>query len=252
VDAARIAQLLAPFLNGAQLTDEQLNDISTYIDLLLQWNTRINLTSIRNREEIVTRHFGESLFAARHLFSLRNCHPERGIHQTKPTTSHVGTAAPGCPAERVPHPTRFSLGGDVDLLDLGSGAGFPGLPIKIWAPHLKVTLIESNQKKATFLREVCRASTLTDVNVLAARAQAYTGPPASTVTLRAVERFDSVLPIARRVLAPGGRMALLIGTSQLDRAHHTCIDLAWSAPLPIPLSTSRILLLGTTSPVANL
>ena len=238
VDAARIAQLLAPFLNGAQLTDEQLNIISTYIDLLLQWNTRINLTSIRNREEIVARHFGESLFAARHLFSLSNCHPERGMHQTKPTTSHIGTAAPGCPAER--NSAEFP-----DLLDLGSGAGFPGLPIKIWAPHLKATLIESNQKKGTFLREVCRAITLTDVNVIAARADAYTGPSASTVTLRAVERFDSVLPTARRLLAPGGRLALLIGTSQLDQAHQICSDLAWSAPLPIPLSTSRILLLGT-------
>jgi 16S rRNA G527 N7-methylase RsmG len=80
---ARIAELLQPFLfppnpchsepakageEPAVLSATQLQSISTYIDILLHWNARINLTAIRNEEEIVTRHFGESLFAARHLF----------------------------------------------------------------------------------------------------------------------------------------------------------------------------------------
>ncbi len=81
----RIAELLEPFLTvapaachseharsageePASLSPAQLQDISTYIDLLLRWNARINLTAIRDPEEIVTRHFGESLFAARCLF----------------------------------------------------------------------------------------------------------------------------------------------------------------------------------------
>src|SRR6266566_2845476 len=71
----RIAELLQPFLDpgaeisdGAALLPSQLRYISTYIDLLTRWNSRINLTSVREPEEIVTRHFGESLFAARHLF----------------------------------------------------------------------------------------------------------------------------------------------------------------------------------------
>src|SRR5580658_9680517 len=70
---ARIAELLQPFLqeaNDQRLTanDALYEHISTYIDILLRWNARINLTAIRDPEEIVTRHFGESLFAARHLF----------------------------------------------------------------------------------------------------------------------------------------------------------------------------------------
>src|SRR6202043_4209667 len=84
MDDARIAELLIPFLsdsprlrghegsasasNAAVLSPTQLRHISTYIDLLLRWNARINLTAVREPEEIVTRHFGESIFAARHLF----------------------------------------------------------------------------------------------------------------------------------------------------------------------------------------
>ena len=75
MDTRRIAELLHPFLQDANDRRPTTNDalyksISTYIDLLLRWNARINLTAIRDPEEIVTRHFGESLFAARHLFPL--------------------------------------------------------------------------------------------------------------------------------------------------------------------------------------
>src|SRR5947207_2678164 len=136
----RIAELLQPFLS-APLTDLQLENISTYIDILLRWNARINLTAVRQPEEIVTRHFGESLFAARHLF------PQPEIHD-----------ASGEP--RAPKPSAASEpSGDAhttSIIDVGSGAGFPGLPIKIRAPHTHLTLIESSQKKATFLREVSR------------------------------------------------------------------------------------------------
>src|SRR5689334_14856369 len=67
MNTARIADLLAPFLRE-QLSDLQLTQISTYIDLLLRWNARTNLTAIRDPESIATRHFGESLFAAQTLF----------------------------------------------------------------------------------------------------------------------------------------------------------------------------------------
>ena len=67
MDTARIAALLEPFLEQP-LPQSQLDQISIYIDLLLRWNARINLTAIRHEEEIVTRHFGESFFLARHLF----------------------------------------------------------------------------------------------------------------------------------------------------------------------------------------
>ena len=205
---------------SASLAPSQLHNISTYIDLLLRWNARINLTAIRDPEEIVTRHFGESLFAARALFA---------------------SIAAGAPSSS----RSVRQGGDLaDLIDLGSGAGFPGLPIKIWAPHLHLTLIESNQKKATFLREAIRALTLTDINVFSARAEDFSAQ-AAVVTLRAVERFEAALPIAARLLAPGGRLALLIGQSQAGRALQLLPSLRWSPPVSVPLSTSRILLTGT-------
>ena len=204
----------------AVLSPAQLQSISTYIDILLRWNARINLTAIRNPEEIVTRHFGESLFAARYLF---------------PGTAHVGTAAPGCPAER----SSASL----SVADVGSGAGFPGLPLKLWAPRLSLTLIESNHKKAAFLREVARALTLTNVNIQNARAETMTDT-FDVVTLRAVERFDAILPTAAALVAPSGRLGLLIGAAQETQARSTLLHLAWSPAAPIPQSRSRILLVA--------
>src|SRR5437899_2456714 len=119
MDAARIAALLHPFVERT-LPEVQLRQISTYIDLLLRWNARITLTAILDPDEIVTRHFGESFFLARHLF------PEPDDRGTVPSPPSVGTR----------------------VLDIGSGAGFPGLPLKIWAPSISLTLVESNHKKA--------------------------------------------------------------------------------------------------------
>jgi 16S rRNA (guanine527-N7)-methyltransferase len=231
MDSARIAQLLQPFLS-APLNDSQLQNISTYIDILLRWNARINLTAIREPEEIVTRHFGESLFAARHLFS-----------QAKPC--HVAVEPALMP--RPPRPsTAFQRPDEIHsthLIDVGSGAGFPGIPIKIYSPHTDVTLIESNQKKATFLRELSRALTVTSVNVFAGRAEDFQGA-ADIVTFRAVERFQDAVPIAARLVAPTGRVALLIGRSQLDRLPALAATFHWLEPLRVPLSANRVLLLG--------
>jgi 16S rRNA (guanine527-N7)-methyltransferase len=225
----RILELLHPFLStpvagsaeSASLSSAQLASISTYIDILVRWNVRINLTAIRDPEEIVTRHFGESLFTARLLFSVGTA------TQACPERSRRG-----CPAERS-SPT---------VADLGSGAGFPGLPIKLWAPHISLTLIESNHKKATFLREVTRVLTLTNVNIQNARAETLAGSQFQVVTLRAVESFESILPVAASLMASSGRLALLIGTRQASLARQTLPHLSWEEPIPIPNSTSRIIL----------
>ena len=95
------------------------------------------------------------------------------------------------------------------------------MPIKIWAPEITLTLIESNQKKATFLREVTRALTLTNINVFSGRAEHYPTPGVDVVTLRAVERFESILPIATNLVAPKGRLALLISKAQLATAQES-------------------------------
>ena len=220
MNPARIAELLDPFLRAAPtetarpaphaLSTAQLQDISTYIDILCRWNARINLTAIRDREEIVTRHFGESLFAARHLFPL--------------------PAAP------------------LSVADLGSGAGFPGLPIKIWAPQISLTLIESNHKKAAFLNEVTRALKLTGVNIQNARAESLAPATFNLVTFRAVERFESILPTAATLVAPAGRLALLIGSAQQSPAHSSLPNFAWSPAIPVPHSRSRILLVANMQP----
>jgi 16S rRNA (guanine527-N7)-methyltransferase len=216
-----IAALLAPYLGDERLSATQLAQFATYLDLLLRWNARTNLTAVREPEDIVSRHFGESLFAARHLLPTTNDH--------RPTTA----------------------------ADLGSGAGFPGLPLKIWAPSLRITLIESQNKKATFLREVIRALQLKEAEVFAGRAEdlMHQHPQIANhksqitngfdlVTLRAVERFESALQAAFQLVSPGGRLALLIGESQAETARNHARQLQWSEPLSIPLSSARILLVG--------
>jgi 16S rRNA (guanine527-N7)-methyltransferase len=227
--SARIAELLQPFLSPtknpchtepakageepAVLSSAQLQSISTYIDILLRWNARVNLTGVRDPEKIVTRHFGESLFAARQAF----------------------------PSKIVPSKTEPGL----RVADLGSGAGFPGIPIKLWAPHIALTLIESNHKKAAFLQEVIRTLTLKDVVVENSRAEILPPSAFDFVTIRAVERFADALPIAADLLSPRGRLVLLISSSQVNTAQASLPALRWKPPIPIPASQSRILLVST-------
>jgi 16S rRNA (guanine527-N7)-methyltransferase len=235
MDASRIAALLDPFLGPEDQrpnTQDLIENISTYIDILQRWNARVNLTAIRDEEEIVTRHFGESLFTARHLFS--QCYPVPPV-----VKSFDGVPRAAAPTDRG-RTTKDVL----KVGDLGSGAGFPGIPIKLWAPEIKLTLIESNHKKATFLREITRALTLTDIDIQNTRAESLTNISFDVVTVRAVERFHSILPIAASLIAPRGRLALLIGQSQLAQAQSALPNLAWSAAIPIPLSDSSFLAIG--------
>ena len=206
MDSARIASLLEPFAPG--LSAAQLAQLSTYLDLLLRWNARINLTAVRDPESIVTRHFGESLFAARRLF------PSADVG--------VGRA-----------------------IDLGSGAGFPGLPLKIHAPALRLVLVESQNKKGAFLNEVVRALDLRDVQVFGGRAEDFPDR-AELVTLRAVERFEAVLPVAARLASPAGRLALLIGSPQIPSAQALLPHFSWSEAVDLPGSAQRVLLVGTS------
>ena len=246
MDPARIAELLEPFLGPANeqpLTTSDLDHISTYIDILVRWNARINLSAIRDPEDIVPRHFGESIFAARHLFP-----PPSSVSSVVRALDPVYCVPPAYPdAGRMVSaldsvsPVSSVVNALDSLADIGSGAGFPGLPIKLWAPQLRLILIESNHKKATFLREVTRALTLTNVDIQTTRAE--TLPPASfgVVTLRAVERFETILPTAAALVAPAGRLALLISSAQFDTARTTLPTLTWANPIPVPLSRNRVL-----------
>ena len=157
---ARIAHLVSPYLAALpQPAPESLfPQLSLYLELLLKWNARTSLTAIRDPEQIVVRHFGESLFAATHL------------------PSGVST-----------------------VLDLGSGAGFPGLPLQLLHPHLQVTLAESQGKKASFLREAVRLLGLT-TGVHAGRAEDLVGKASfDLVALRAVDNMARAVPIAKEL-----------------------------------------------------
>jgi len=171
----RIADLLEPYLEESQAIDKEtlISNLSLYLDLLLKWNARTNLTAIRDPEAIVQRHFGESLFAARIL------------------TQKLAPAA--------------------SLLDFGAGAGFPGLPIQIYQPTLRVTLAESQGKKAAFLREAVRTLALS-TEVWPDRVEAM---PANRrfdcIALRAVDRMDTALKAATTRVEPSGLLAILGG-----------------------------------------
>jgi 16S rRNA (guanine527-N7)-methyltransferase len=125
--AAPSPETIRRALGEFQITadDTQVQQIQQYIDILLAWNDKVNLTAIRDPIEILHRHFCESMYAAAAV-----------------------------PVEKG------------RLADVGSGGGFPGLPLKIIRPGLQVFLIESNIKKATFLAEVIRELGLIDARVL--------------------------------------------------------------------------------------
>jgi len=206
MDNARLVELLQPFAPGIELPAKLVEQLQLYLDLLLRWNARMNLTAVRDPEQIVTRHFGESLFAAQAL--------KRHIERPK------------------------------TLADIGSGAGFPGIPIRLFIPELQLTLIESQNKKATFLREVIRALRLENANVFCGRAEEWS-EKANVVTLRAVEQFARVLPVATGLVADSGELCLLISVGQLDAASHL-LGANWqlSEPILVPNSSSRSILIG--------
>lgn len=213
MEAARIAALLQPFLGGEPLSANLVAQLQAYLDLLLRWNARMNLTAVRDPEQIVVRHFGESLFAARVL-------------------ENAGALA--APAE-LP----------ITLADVGSGAGFPGIPIKLAVPATHLTLIESQNKRATFLREVIRTLAINDAEVFCGRAEDWRDT-VNIVTLRAVEKFESALESAAAIVAKEGKLCLLIGASQVSTAK-TKLGTSWrfTAPVPIPLSDVRVASVGS-------
>lgn len=180
---SRLSDLLQPFLQAelpapklAQTPlPELLPRLSAYLDLLLRWNARTNLTAVRDPEAMVSRHFGESLFAGRLLATVLQ------------------------PGETV--------------LDFGSGAGFPGLPLALLLPELHVTLAESQGKKAAFLQEAVRTLGL-KTEVWPRRTELMpAGRLFTAVTLRAVDKMDDALQQARTRVTPGGWMLALSADS---------------------------------------
>jgi 16S rRNA (guanine527-N7)-methyltransferase len=176
LDEAHVRQLLAPF--GLNLGSEQISQLIAYLELLLRWNKKINLTAIRDPEECITRHFGETLYAG-HWIMLNG-----------------------------------------RLLDVGSGAGFPGLSLKIVFPDLSVTLLEPVAKKRGFLKEVARVCGMNFVEVRGERledfARSKSLPAYDAVTARAVGHLEQLIPLASRCLKPGGKILLWLSHKQAN------------------------------------
>lgn len=212
LEPARVAELLAPF--GVPGEPQLISQIIEYTHLLCKWGDRVNLTSIREPEEIIERHFGESLFAA----------------------------------YRLP-----ILGGR--LADVGSGAGFPGLALKLAVSGLDVHLIEPVKKKAAFLSEAIRTLGLGGAKVHAWRHQdrpdtRELGGNLDWITARALGEYDSLLEWASRNLADGGRVVLWLGlddTSHLSKAK----GWKWAEPILLPRSQGRCILMGKPQTVTR-
>ena len=131
------------------------------------------------------------------------------------------------------------------LADVGSGAGFPGLALKIIRPELHVTLIEANAKKSAFLAEVVRDLGLNEVDVLRAR---YEDLPlgaiqADFIAARAVGRLQKLLEWASGSLSPPGQVVLWLGAQDAENLLRVR-EWNWTAPVPIPRSRRRVLLAG--------
>ncbi len=199
---AEIAGLLSE--QAGLVVDEPLAaQLASYLELLLRWNERTNLTAIRDAHQIVLRHFGESLTCAR------------------------------------------ALPGEVtNLLDYGSGAGFPGLICSLARPEISVLLAESQGKKAAFLQEACR--------VLGATASVHAGRVDSlsserrfeAVTLRAVDRMGDACAAARSRVRAGGWLVLMTTRPEFEILAETLAGIAWAPLLPLACSQNGVLALG--------
>ena len=132
------------------------------------------------------------------------------------------------------------------LADVGSGAGFPGIPLKIMRPELQTVLIESNMKKATFLAEVLRNIELPDTRVLVSRYEELGEEvmPLDFVCSRAVGEFEPFLAWAASERVAAKQVILWIGGRDLDQARRGA-GWEWREPIPVPHSLRRYLLVGT-------
>ena len=202
---ARLNELLTEGKLPA-LDSETAARFGDYVSLILRWNTRINLTAIREEEGVLSRHIIESIILARML--------------------PVGTAS---------------------LLDFGSGAGLPGIPIALCRPEIVVTLAESQGKKAAFLREAVRKLGLS-VRVYAGRAELLS-EQFDCVAMRAVDRMAEAVRMATGLVSRGGWLALMTSEGELDRLKAASgVEFSWlEQPALLPGSERRLAALGRRS-----
>ena len=146
------------------LNKEQISKFERYLDLLLEWNEKFNLTAITDKDEIEEKHFIDSIELVKY-FDVKN----------------------------------------KTLLDVGSGAGFPGIPLAIVEPTLKVTLLESNGKRVSFLHEAIKVLDLKNVDIIQGRVEELgTREKYDFVTARAVKELNILLELCFYLVKVGG------------------------------------------------
>ena len=164
-------QLLAA--KGIELTDQQMTQFDQYFHLLVEWNEKMNLTNITEKEDVYLKHFYDSLTLA------------------------------------FTHPLN-----DESLCDIGAGAGFPSIPLKIVFPNLKITIVDSLNKRITFLNHLVKELGLTNVQAIAARAEEYAvdhREKFDIVSARAVARLNILDELCLPLCKVGGYFITLKG-----------------------------------------
>jgi 16S rRNA (guanine527-N7)-methyltransferase len=162
---------------GISLTVEQANSMFIYLAELKKWSQKINLTAIKDERDIIIKHVLDSL-----------------------SYLHGFTPAPR-----------------LRLVDMGSGAGFPALPIKIACPEISITMVDSVKKKASFLRHIIRTLKLTEISVIDTRTEELAVRSLSTfdiVTARAFAGMKSAIAAGMPLLKPGGLIVLSRGPEE--------------------------------------
>ncbi len=169
-------------------TEEMVNQLDYYAQYLLEYNKHTNLTAIRNLEDVYVKHFYDSLTLVK-VVDLNEC-------------------------------TTF--------LDIGSGAGFPGLVIKIFFPHIHVTLVDSNNKKTTFLQSVVDNLQLTNITIINNRIENIAPNYLNyfdIVTARAVTTLVVLCELALPLVKKNGKfIAMKANASQEIKESTYCIE----------------------------
>lgn len=168
---------------GILVDDKKLSLLERYYELLLVWNQKMNLTAITDKESVYLKHFYDSLTVC------------KVIDLTK----------------------------EDSFCDIGTGAGFPGLVIKIFFPHLKMTLIDSLNKRIKFLSVVCDELDLGDVTLVHGRAEDFARENRNSfdvVTARAVSSFNVLLEYSMPIVKNGKYFIAMRGIDDSDGGCH--------------------------------
>lgn len=155
---------------GVYPTKNQLSQLEKYYNLLVEWNEKINLTRIIEKKDVYLKHFYDSLTIVK--------------------TVNLETIN--------------------NLCDVGTGAGFPGIVLKIMYPHINITLLDSLQKRINFLNVVINTLNLKDIKTIHTRSEDYRGQY-DIVVSRAVANIEKLLTIAMHLVKPGGMFVAMKG-----------------------------------------